>query len=76
MHDFATQWLQGLSMQNKDFSGNEKSLQKFLEPTAKPKVIYTNNSLEFGKACEDLSCVRQRLTVPKQMVWQNGQYAG
>ena len=24
-------------------------------PERKPKVIYTNNSLEFGKACEDLS---------------------
>ena len=33
----------------------ERSLQKFLEPNRKPKVIYTNNSLEFGKACEDLS---------------------
>ena len=29
-------------------------MQKFLEPDRKPKVIYTNNSLEFGKACEDL----------------------
>ena len=28
---------------------------KFLEPTRKPKVTYTDNSLEFGKACEDLS---------------------
>ena len=28
---------------------------KFLEPTRKPKVIYSDNSLEFGKACEDLS---------------------
>ena len=28
---------------------------KFLEPERKPKVIYTDNSLEFGKACEDLS---------------------
>ena len=28
---------------------------KFLEPTRKPKVMYTDNSLEFGKACEDLS---------------------
>ena len=28
---------------------------KFLEPTRKPKVIYTDKSLEFGKACEDLS---------------------
>ena len=30
--------------------------KKFLEPERKPKVIYTDNSLEFGKACEDLSC--------------------
>ena len=28
---------------------------KFLEPTRKPKAIYTDNSLEFGKSCEDLS---------------------
>ena len=27
---------------------------KFLEPKRKPKVIYTDNFLEFGKACEDL----------------------
>ena len=33
----------------------ERSLQKFLEPNGKPKVIYTDNSLEFGKASEDLS---------------------
>ena len=28
---------------------------KFLEPTRKPKVIYTDNALEFGKSCEELS---------------------
>ena len=33
----------------------QRSLQKFLDPNRKPKVIYTDNSLEFGKACEDLS---------------------
>ena len=33
----------------------QRSLQKFLEPERKPKVIYTDNSLEFGKPCEDLS---------------------
>ena len=33
----------------------EKSLQEFLEPTRTPKVIFTDNSFEFGKACEDLS---------------------
>ena len=28
---------------------------KFLEPTKKPKVIYTDNTSEFGKSCEELS---------------------
>ena len=43
------------SVQNKNFSGNKKNFQKFLEPTRKQKVIYTDNSQEFGRACEDLS---------------------
>ena len=30
-------------------------MQKFLEPDWKPKVIYTDKPLEFGKACEDPS---------------------
>ena len=34
---------------------HRESLQKFPQPERKPKVIYTDNSLEFGKACEDLS---------------------
>ena len=34
---------------------HKRSLQKFLEPDRKPKVIYTDNSLEFGTACEGLS---------------------
>ena len=37
---------------NKNFSGNAQELQKFLEPTRKPKVIYTDNSAEFDKYCE------------------------
>ena len=40
---------------NKTSQETQESLQKFLEPERKPKVIYTDNSLEFGKACEDLS---------------------
>ena len=32
-----------------------RSVQKFLELTRKPKLTYTDNSTEFGKACEDLS---------------------
>ena len=33
----------------------QRSSQKFLEPKREPEVIYTDNSLEIGKACEDLS---------------------
>ena len=43
-----------VSVQNKNFSGPGE-LEKFLEPNRKHQVIYTDNSLEFGKACEDLS---------------------
>ena len=45
----------GVSVRNKNFTGNQRRLQEFLEPDRKLKVIYTDNSLEFGKACEDLS---------------------
>ena len=49
-------WIQSVSVQNKNFSGNTKELAKVLGANQeKPKVIYTDNSLEFGKACEDLS---------------------
>ena len=34
---------------------HKRSVQKFLEPDRKPEVIYTDNFLEFGKSCEDLS---------------------
>ena len=33
----------------------EKSLLKFLEPSHTPKVVFTDNSMEFGRACEVLS---------------------
>ena len=36
-------------------SQEAQSLHKFLEPTWKPTVNYTDNSPEFGKACKDLS---------------------
>ena len=39
----------------KNSQETQRSLQKFLGPYWKPKVIYTENSLEFGKVCEDLS---------------------
>ena len=44
-----------VSVQNKNFTRNPEKRAKFLEPERNPKVNYTDNSLEFGKACEDLS---------------------
>ena len=54
LQDLATQWIQAYPCKNKTSQETQRSLQKFLEPERKPKVIYTDNSLEFGKACEDL----------------------
>ena len=55
VQDLATQWIQSYPCKAKTSQETERSLQKFLEPNRKPKVIYTDNSLAFGKACEDLS---------------------
>ena len=55
VQDPATQRTQAHPRKNKTSQETQRSLQKFLEPERKPKVIYTDNSLEFGKACEDLS---------------------
>ena len=55
VQDLATQWIQSYPCKTKTSQETQKSLQKFLEPNRKPKVIYTFNSWEFGEACEDLS---------------------
>ena len=55
VQDLATQWIQSYPCKTKTSQETEKSLRKFLEPSHKPKVFYTDNSLEFGKCCEDLS---------------------
>ena len=55
VQDLATQWIQAYPCKTKTSQETQRSLQKFLEPDRNPKVIYTDNSLEFGKACEDLS---------------------
>ena len=52
--DLATQWIQAYPCKTKTSQETQRSLQKFLELERKPKVIYIDNSLEFGKACEDL----------------------
>ena len=55
MQDLAAQWIQSYPCKTKTSQETRRSLQQFLELNRKPKVIYTDNSLEFGKACEDLS---------------------
>ena len=55
VQDLATQWIQSYPCKTKTSQETERSLQKFLEPDGKPEVIYTDNSMEFGKVCEDLS---------------------
>ena len=49
VQDSATQWLQSYQCNTKTSQETQKSLMKFLEPTRKPKVFYTDNSSEFGK---------------------------
>ena len=55
VQDLATQRIHSYPCTTKTSQKTQWSLQKFLEPNRKPKVVYTDNSLEFGKACEDLS---------------------
>ena len=55
VQDLATQWIQSYPCKTKTSQETQRSLQKFLEPDSKVEVIYTDNALEFGKVCEDLS---------------------
>ena len=52
VQDLATQWIQSCPCKTKTSQETQRSLQKFLEPDRKPKVMYIDNSLE---ACENLS---------------------
>ena len=52
VQDFAIQWILSYPCKTKT---SQKNLIKFLEPTRKPKVIYTDNSVELGKSSEELS---------------------
>ena len=54
VQDLATQWIQSYPCKTKTFR-KPKGACKSSWSRMKPKVIYTDNSLEYGKACEDLS---------------------
>ena len=43
-----------LPMENKNFTRTRWISTNIFDPEENPKVIYTNNSMEFGKACECL----------------------
>ena len=49
VQDLATQWIQSYPCKIKTSQETQKSLQKFLEPNRKPKVIHSHNSLELGE---------------------------
>ena len=55
VQDLATQWIQSYQYETTFAHETEKCLLKFLEPSQAPKVAYTDNSMEFGRACEVLS---------------------
>ena len=55
VQDLATQWIQAYPLQKQNFTRNPAQLAKVPGAREEAKVIYTDNSLEFGKACEDLS---------------------
>ena len=55
VQDLATQWIQSYPCKTQTSQETERSLQKLLAHTRKPKVIYSEYSLEFGKGCFDLS---------------------
>ena len=57
VQDLATLWIQSCPCKTKTSQETEKSLQKFLEPTRKPRVFYTDNSLEFGNSCDESSWI-------------------
>ena len=55
MQDLATQWIQSYPCTTKKLLRKRGARNSSCSPNRKPEVIYTDNSLEFGKACEDLS---------------------
>ena len=55
VQDLATQWIQSYQCKQ-NFSGDGNESTKFLQAPEKPKVIYTDNTLEFvSKSCQDLA---------------------
>ena len=67
--DLASQWLQSFPCKTKSSQETQKSLMKFVEPTRKPKVISSDNSLELSRLVRNNPgiIVRQRHADQKQV---------
>ena len=67
--DLATQWIQSHPCKTKTSQEAEKSLHKFLEPTRKPKVIYTDTPWNLAQPVKIFPgiIVRQHRTDRKRM---------
>ena len=50
VQDLATQWIQSFPCKTKTSQETRRSLQKFLDPNRKPKVIYTHNSFKIWQS--------------------------
>ena len=69
VQDLATQWIQAYPCKTKTSQETQRSLQKFLEPDRKPKVIYTDNLWNLARLVKISPGIIARLhhTVRKQM---------
>ena len=64
VQDLATQWIQSYPCRTKTSQETERSLQKFLEPPRKPKVIYTEDSLESVQLVL-IGCLKEKIWTPR-----------
>ena len=62
VQDLATHRIQSHPCKNKNSQEMEMSSRKFFESSRTPKVIFTDNSLEFGKSFEELSWIHRTST--------------
>ena len=62
IQDVTPQWIQSYPCKTKTFSGNAKEFAQVLGADVEPIVVYTANSLEFGKSWADLSWNRSTST--------------
>ena len=77
LQDLATQWLQSHPCKPNTSKDTQKNFMKFLEPTRKPQVIYTDNSFELASLVRNYPgiIVRQRHTDLKQIGLPKQQHA-